>query len=177
MENLKNEILQEFENYWAKEDKLMEDNAQYFDTEKYTQEFIENKKAELNRSKEIYRKMSSENFERLGNNYINSLKVDTNKIDSLEYQTKLSNILKIIELKDGNISRDSIQFMVNARDVNTLQALSTKYNTNTLKEALEEANIEGLKYKAQELIYHANLNLYDFMGKPRKRSDVIQFFK
>ena len=177
MENLKNEILQEFENYWAKEDKLMEDNAQYFDTEKYTQEFIKNKKAELNRTKEAYRKISSEKFERLGNDYIKSLKVDTNKIDSLEYQTKLANVLKIIELKDGNISRDSIQFMVNARDVNTLQALSTKYNTNTLKEAMEEANIEGLKYKAQELIYYANLNLRDFMGKPRKRSDVIQFFK
>ena len=177
MENLKNEILQEFENYWAKEDKLIQDNAQYLDKNTYSDEFIENKKAELNRTKEAYRKISSEKFERLGNDYIKSLKVDTNKIDSLEYQTKLANVLKIIELKDGNISRDSIQFMVNARDVNTLQALSTKYNTNTLKEALEEANIEGLKYKAEELIYHANLNLRDFMGRPRSRSEVRSTFR
>lgn len=177
MENLKNEILQEFENYWAKEDKLIQDNAQYFDTEKYTKEFIENKKAELDRAKETYRKMSSEKFERLGNNYINSLKVDTQTINSLEYQTKLANVLKIIELKDGNISKNNLEFMINARDTDTLQALALKYNTNTLKEALEEANIEGLKYKAQELIYHAKLNLRDFMGRPRNRSNVIQFFK
>ena len=152
MENLKNEILQEFKNYWAKEDKLMEDNAQYFDTEKYTEEFIKNKKAELDRSKEAYRKMSSKNFERLGNNYINSLKVDKNKIDSLEYQTKLANTLKLLELNNGNTSKENLEFLINARDYNTLKTLALKYNTNALKEAVEEANIEGLKYKAQELI-------------------------
>lgn len=177
MENLKNEILQEFENYWAKEDKLIQDNAQYLDKNTYSEEFIENKKAELNRTKEAYRKMSSEKFERLGKKFIEGLKIDTEKIDSLEYQTKLSNVLKIIELKDGNISKNNLKFMINARDIDTLQALALKYNTNTLKEALEEANIEGLKYKAEELIYHANLNLRDFMGRPRKRSDVIQFFR
>ena len=177
MEQLKTQILQEFENYWAKEDKLIQDNAQYFDTEKYTEEFIKNKKAELDRSKEAYRKMSSEKFERLGNNYINSLKVDTQTINSSEYQTKLANVLKIIELKDGNISKNNLEFMINARDTDTLQALSTKYNTNTLKEALEEANIEGLKYKAQELIYYANLNLRDFMGKPRNRNEVRSTFR
>lgn len=177
MENLKNEILNEFKNYWAKEDKLIQDNAQYLDKNTYSEEFIKNKKAELDRSKEAYRKITSEKFEKLGKKFIEGLKVDTEKIDSLEYQTKLANVLKIIELKDGNISKNNLQFMINARDIDTLQALSLKYNTNALKEAVEESNIEGLKYKAQELIYHAKLNLRDFMGKPRKKSDVIQFFR
>lgn len=177
MENLKTQILNEFKEYWKKEDNLLEQNKQYFDTEKYTQEFIQNKKAELDRTKEAYRKIASEKFERLGNNYINSLKVDTDKIDSLEYQTKLANTLKLLELNNGNTSKENLEFLINARDYNTLKTLALKYNTNALKEAVEEANIEGLKYKAQELIYHANLNLRDFMGRPRKRSDVIQFFR
>lgn len=177
MEQLKTQILQEFENYWAKEDKLIQDNAQYLDTEKYTEEFIQNKKAELDRSKEAYRKMSTKNFERLEKKFIEGLKVDTDTINTLEYQTKLANTLKLLELNNGNTSKENLEFLINARDYNTLKTLALKYNTMALKEAMEEANIEGLKYKAQELIYHAKLNLRDFMGRPRNRSNVIQFFR
>ena len=67
--------------------------------------------------------------------------------------------------------------MINARDIDTLQALSLKYNTNTLKEAMEEANIEGLKHKVEELVYYSSLELYDFMGKPRDRNETRKFLR
>lgn len=177
MEELKREIVKEFESYWINEDKVINNNKEYLDSNKYSGEFIEKKKIEIEKSKETFRNISRRNFERLEEKYIKSLKVDTETIDSIEYQTKLSNILKIIEMKEGNISKDKLQFMINARDSDTLSVLRSKYETIGLREAFEESNIENIKYKIQELIYYAKMNLNDFMGRPRSRSAVLAEFR
>ena len=177
MEDLKRDILKEFESYWSNEDKIINDNKEYLDKNKYSGEFIQKKKGEIERSKEVFRNLSRSNFDRLEEKYIKSLKVDTETIDSLEYQTKLSNILKIIEMKEGNVSKDKLQFMINARDTDTLLALSSKYGTVGLREAFEESDIDRAKYNIQELIHYAKTDLTDFMGRPRSRSSVLADFR
>ncbi|EPZ61755.1 hypothetical protein, partial [Paraclostridium sordellii] len=48
--------------------------------------------------------------------------------NSLEYQTKLTNILNLLNMSKGNIDVSVLDFMVEARDKNTLDIIKNTYS-------------------------------------------------
>lgn len=63
---------------------------------------------------------------------LSELEPDANIINSLEYQTKLSNTLSLLNITNGKIDVNSLNFIAEARDIDTLKAIKDAYKENTI---------------------------------------------
>lgn len=63
--------------------------------------------------------------------FVNNFKSDKSKINKMEYQMQLSNLLKLLEF-DNNLDQEYFDFIVEAKDSKLLKLLYGKYKTETL---------------------------------------------
>lgn len=128
MEILKTKLKNIYDEYSNKLNVLNDEYKQYQNTDYYASSFISNKEAEknskLNDLKEIYIKKVNE----ATNNRLKDFEPNTSLINSLEYQTRLSNVLNLLNMSKGNIDVSMLDFMVEAKDTNTLDIIKNTYS-------------------------------------------------
>ena len=109
----------------------------------YANELIIKKKVEL--EQQLYN--VGINHERYMNEALNvrvsQLDPDANTINSIEYQTKLSNTLNLLSMSKGNVDTKLIDFIVEARDTSTMDILQEAYPQTEISHYLEKNNIKN----------------------------------
>lgn len=98
----------------------------------YAQKLIDDKLAECKGRIQNYRNAQKGNIETEYRNLIETLKPNQEVISGLEYQTRLSNILNLLALSNGNIDTEQLGFICEAMDENTLNVIKNAYKNNTL---------------------------------------------
>ena len=114
-------IRQEYERYSSPEAKNI-----------YAQKLIDDKLAECKDRVLTYRNEQLANIELAYKNAIEVLKPNQEVINSLEYQTRLSNTLNLLALSKGNIDTGQLNFICEAMDENTLNIIKDAYKDNVL---------------------------------------------
>lgn len=114
-------IKQEYERYSSPEAKNI-----------YAQKLIDDKLAECKDRVQTYRNAQKGNIEFEYKNLLEGLKPNQEVINSLEYQTRLSNTLNLLALSKGNINTDQLNFICEAMDENTLNIIKDAYKDNVL---------------------------------------------
>lgn len=126
--------------------------APLFDANKYSSDYIKKARSEQEKELSLLNKAYYEKIDEIADKYINNLKVDTKEIESDRYQLRLSNTLKLIEMADGNIDKDNLNFIVAAKDSNILSILKSKYPKSfAISQAFKEGHIDTVKYEIVEL--------------------------
>lgn len=117
----------------------------------YAQKLIDNKLAECKEKIQAYRNAQKNNIELEYKNVIEDLKPKQDIISSLEYQTRLSNTLNLLNLSKGNIDTSQLQYMFDAGDDETLNTIKDAYKDNTiLSKYIEENSIAAkIEYAKQ----------------------------
>ena len=113
-------------------DTITNQYKEYENKEIYTEEFLKNKENEkkslLDARISQHRRFIDEAVNvHISNNFAPNTKV----IESLEYQTRLNNILTLLNVSKGEINLSNLDFIVDARDSGTMEALRSAY-PNTL---------------------------------------------
>lgn len=98
----------------------------------YAQKLIDDKLAECKGRIQNYRNAQKSNIEAAHRTVIETLKPNQEVINSLEYQTRLSNTLNLLALSKGNIDTDQLNFICEAMDENTLNIIKDAYKDNVL---------------------------------------------
>ena len=114
-------IRQEYERYSSPEAKNI-----------YAQKLIDDKLAECKDRVLTYRNAQKGNIEFAYKNLLEGLKPNQEVINSLEYQTRLSNTLNLLALSKGDINTDQLDFICEAMDENTLNIIKDAYKDNVL---------------------------------------------
>lgn len=117
-------IKQEYERYSSPEAKNI-----------YAQKLIDDKLAECKDRVLTYRNAQKGNIEFEYKNLLEGLKPNQEVINSLEYQTRLSNTLNLLALSKGDINTnqlDQLDFICEAMDENTLNIIKDAYRDNVL---------------------------------------------
>ena len=78
--------------------------------------------------------------------------MDIDTINSIEYQTKLSNVMNLLNL-DSNLDMSYFDFMIEARDYKTLELLSNKYKSPTLKQAYNKVDVEKVINEGRVMLF------------------------
>lgn len=114
-------IKQEYERYSSPEAKNI-----------YAQKLIDDKLAECKDRVLTYRNAQKGNIEFEYKKLLEGLKPNQEVINSLEYQTRLSNTLNLLALSNGNIDTEQLGFICEAMDENTLNIIKDAYKDNVL---------------------------------------------
>ena len=109
-------------------DTIINQYKEYENKEVYSEDFIKNKKIEkkalLDARISQHRKFIDEAVNvHISNNFAPNTKV----IESLEYQTRLTNILTLLNASKGEINLNNLDFIVDAKDSGTMEALRAAY--------------------------------------------------
>ena len=109
-------------------DTIINQYKEYENKEVYSEDFIKNKKIEkkalLDARISQHRKFIDEAVNvHISNNFAPNTKV----IESLEYQTRLTNILTLLNASKGEINLNNLDFIVDAKDSGTMEALRDAY--------------------------------------------------
>lgn len=152
MDNLKREMDNAKAKLRQDTDRVAERFAPLFDANKYSSDYIKKAKSDKEKELSLLNKAYYEEIDKIADKYINNLKVDTKEIESDRYQLRLSNVLKLIEMADGNIDKDNLNFIVAAKDSNILSILKSKYPKSfAISQAFQEGHIDTVKYEIVEL--------------------------
>lgn len=111
-------------------DKIKAEYEPYFNESVYHIDFVANKKAEMNQRLLEQQAKSIRFLDEALNVRLSQLEPNKKVIDSLEYQTKLSNILNMLNMTKGKIDVKSLDFIAEARDMQTLKVIETTYENN-----------------------------------------------
>lgn len=176
-ENLKKDIVTEIKNYWNKCDTLKQNKECFLDETKYSKTYIENVQKEISKEINNYRNEFYQSVRAVRDKYINQLKPKSENIGTLEYQIRLSNLLKLVELSDGILIEEQLKFMIESNDTQTLRLLSNKYKRSfTLKEAVNKSNLDYLKEEYKMLCQEAENGIaFDTFGV--NRNSVLATFR
>lgn len=138
MNRLKEQLKKNLEKCFSEIDSTKSKYQNKFDESIYTKEAITKSKSEMKSLID----MDIEDFQRNANYTVSQLvddfKPNKEKINSMEYQIRLSNVIKLLDI-DKNLDAEYFDFMVEAKDNNIIKLLNKKYPAN---DGLIEANIQ-----------------------------------
>ena len=144
MQNMKNNIKRHIKNYYAECSNITREYEQYetkeasnyyaplFITEKINEKITKLKNARI----ELENKIDDELLF-----FIDNIKPNAAAINSIEYQTKLSNLFNLLNL-DSELNESYLDFMVEANDFITLELLKDKYKSKVLHIAFDKVDKE-----------------------------------
>lgn len=128
MEILKPKLKNIYDEYSNKLNSLNNEYKQFEDTEYYASSFIRNKEIEKDSKLSDLRESYIQKVSEGTNSRLKEFEPNTSLINSLEYQTKLTNILNLLNMSKGNIEVSMLDFIVEARDKNTLDIIKNTYS-------------------------------------------------
>ena len=144
MENMKKKIKSHIQDYYF-ECRAIEAKYKEFETkearnyyapvliqEKLTEKITKLKDARLDLNNDIEKEFLI---------FVDSIKPDTQIINSIEYQTKLSNLLSLLNL-DNELDEVYFNFMEEANDFTTLELLKDKYKSKVLFKVFDKVDKE-----------------------------------
>lgn len=146
MNNYKKNIRQIYKKHLAEVQNINKKYDRYFaehTNEKYAEVFLEKKRNEKKAELQgVYNEAGVEINKSL-DDYMQTLLPDEKVINSLEYQTKLNNVLNLLAITKGNINTSILDFIVLANDIETLQAIKKGYSNNVnLQVYIDENNLD-----------------------------------
>lgn len=176
LEQYKKDIKKEFEKYWERCDSVKNTNNKYFDESKYSKQFIDDIKREEQEDIQGYKNDFYQNVRKLRDVYISGLKADTETINTMEYQVRLSNVLRLVEMSEGAISNNLLDFMVKANDTDTLRLLASKFSSSSsIQTATRESDLSYAKEDIKTLCQVAENHVgYESLGATR--SSILSSF-
>lgn len=177
IENYKKDIIRELEYYWKMKDKANEDFEVWNDKSKYSGSFIQERRAEADTDINDYKLGFYKAVRDLRDKYISELKPNTKVIETLEYQARLSNVIKLAEFSEGSLSMDSLNFMIEANDTDSLKVLANKYKkSTTLSEAFNKSDLDQVREEYKALCQAAENHIgYEMLGA--SRSSILSSFR
>lgn len=111
---------------------LNKDYERYNDT-KYSDEYKSKMLARKTIEEKKLQHEAIETIDKLEKSYIQRVYVSNKAtVDSLEYQTRLNNFMKLCELSGGNIDKEAYNFIIEAKDNVTLKLLAKAFNNNIM---------------------------------------------
>lgn len=154
MEILKPRLKNIYQMYVNSTNVIEEQYKQFEDRKTYSTEMILNKKTEknelINNEREKYKKYIDEAL----SVRLSQLEADPKVLNSVEYQTKLNNTISLINLSKGDVNPSSLDFIIEARDIDTLKAIrkgvSDEVKTYLDKNDLSKS-INDLKSRCESL--------------------------
>ena len=164
MKELSKKFLDIYNTYTSEIDRLNKEYEPYTDAhayETYAQSLIDRKNTERLDTLRCLDSKYHRFIEEALSVRLSKLEPDTNIINSLEYQTKLSNTLSLLNMTNGNIDGKSLNFIAEARDIDTLKAIKDAYKENTnlaIWIACNDlsANIERMERNTRSMIGNIN---------------------
>ena len=156
MKTLQAEVKKHIENYYSKCERIKSQYANFHTKEVrsvYSGEFIQtqlNKElTELNEAKTELNNLIEDSFIALT---VRAEISDIDTINSIEYQTKLANVMNLLNL-DSNLDMSYFDFMIEAKDHKTLELLSDKYKSITLKQAYNKVDVKKVISEARVMLF------------------------
>ena len=154
MENMKVKIKKHIENYYAKCERIRAEYAEYETKEArnyYAPVLIQEKLTEKITKLKDARLELEQNMDNEFLLFVDSIKINKKIIDSVEYQTKLSNVFNLLNL-NSELDESFFDFMVEANDFVTLELLKEKYKSKTLIMAFNKVDKERVIADARVLV-------------------------
>ena len=156
MKTLQAEVKKHIENYYSKCERIKSQYANFHTKEVrsvYSGEFIQtqlnNEITALNEAKTELNNLIEDSFIALT---VRAEISDIDTINSIEYQTKLANVMNLLNL-DSNLDMSYFDFMVEAKDHKTLGLLSDKYKSITLKQAYNKVDVKKVISEARVMLF------------------------
>ena len=154
MENMKSKIKKHIESYYAKCERIHAEYAEYETKEArdyynplLIQEKLNEKITKLKDARiELNDKIDDELLF-----FIDNIKPDKELINSIKYQTNLSNLFNLLNL-DANLDESHFDFMVEANDFVTLGLLKEKYKSKSLHIAFDKVDKEKVIGETRVLV-------------------------
>lgn len=147
----KNELEKSFKDI----DKVKGSYEKYFKTDIYSKSEQEKQKKLMDMELKIEIDDLNSTLDYEIKKFIKRFETDKSITTSMDYQMKLSNLLRLLEL-DKNLSIDFFDFIVEARDYNLLNLLKNKYKTEDLyilSHSMDKEKIEKIaRQKANTLV-------------------------
>lgn len=128
MEILNPKLKNIYDEYSNKLNSLNNEYKQFEDTEYYASSFIRNKEIEKDSKLSDLRESYIQKVSEVTNSRLKEFEPNTSLINSLEYQTRLSNVLNLLNMSKGNIDVSMLDFIVEAKDTNTLDIIKNTYS-------------------------------------------------
>ena len=144
MENMKVKIKKHIENYYAKCERIRAEYAEYETKEArnyYAPVLIQEKLTEKITKLKYARLELEKNMDNEFLAFVDSIKPNNTIINSIEYQTKLSNLFNLLNL-DANLDQSYLDFMIESNDYTTLELLKEKYKSKALHIAFDKVDKE-----------------------------------
>ena len=174
MRKLENEVKKHIENYYSKCKRIKSQYANFHTKEVrsvYSGEFIQTQLTkeltELNEAKTEVNNLIEESFMDFT---VRAEISDIETINSIQYQTKLSNVMNLLNL-DSNLDMSYFDFMIEAKDYKTLGLLADKYKSPILKQAFNKVDVEKVISEARVMLFM--LKNYLNNDKDFKMKDLI----
>ena len=156
MQTLQAEVKKHIEPYYSKCERIKSQYANFHNKEirsvysgEFIQEALNNEITALNEARNEVNNLIEESFIAFTKR---AEKMDIDTINSIEYQTKLSNVMNLLNL-DSNLDMSYFDFMVEARDYKTLSLLSNKYKSSTLKQAYNKVDVEKVINEGRVMLF------------------------
>ena len=144
MQNMKNNIKRHIKNYYN-ECRIIESEYEKYETKDardyYNPLLIQQKLNEkITKLKDARIELNDKIDDELLF-FIDNIKPNNTVINSIEYQTKLSNLFNLLNL-DSELNESYLDFMVEANDFITLELLKDKYKSKVLHIAFDKVDKE-----------------------------------
>ena len=156
MQALQAEVKKHIEPYYSKCERIKSQYANFHTKEVrsvYSGEFIQ---TQLNNEITALNEAINEVNNLIEESFISFTKraerMDMDTINSIEYQTKLSNVMNLLNL-DSNLDMSYFDFMVEARDYKTLELLANKYKSSTLKQAYNKVDVDEIISQGRVMLF------------------------
>ena len=156
MKTLQAEVKKHIESYYNKCERIKSQYANFHTKEVrsvYSGEFIQtqlnNEITALNEAKTELNNLIEDSFIALT---VRAEISDIDTINSIEYQTKLANVMNLLNL-DSNLDMSYFDFMIEARDHKTLGLLADKYKSSTLKQAYNKVDVEKVISEGRVMLF------------------------
>ena len=154
MENMKHKIRKHIENYYAKCKAIEAEYAEYETKEArnyYAPILIQEKLNEKITKLKDARIELENNIDNEFLLFVDSIKPDKELINSIKYQTNLSNVFNLLNL-DADLDESYFDFMVEANDFTTLELLKEKYKSKTLGVVFSKVDKEKIIGEARVMV-------------------------
>ena len=156
MQTLQAEVKKHIEPYYSKCQRIKSQYANFHNKEirsvysgEFIQEALNNEITALNEAKTELNNLIEDSFIALT---VRAEISDIDTINSIEYQTKLANVMNLLNL-DSNLDMSYFDFMVEAKDHKTLGLLSDKYKSITLKQAYNKVDVKKVISEARVMLF------------------------
>ena len=156
MQTLQAEVKKHIEPYYSRCERIKSQYANFHTKEiksvysaEFVQEALNNEITALNEARNEVNNLIEESFIAFTKR---AERMDMDTINSIEYQTKLSNVMNLLNL-DSNLDMSYFDFMIEARDHKTLGLLADKYKSSTLKQAYNKVDVDEIISQGRVMLF------------------------